>query len=657
MPAETVHHPSQSQAPEKPQFIVPEEHVKGNVRETIDFGDMKNGQRSDKYNTSSVNLDDEYNAFYQSVEKAEAATEGEESTVETHGKALEALVDVAEKAENEAKRANDRIDAMEKIQLELLNRERELRAHFEAKGGLAEDQPRRVRKQDGVTEKLVKYADGSFDWQIIDVDTSATVAEVAAEKPGTDLEVSPGENEEATADDDIVDAEIVTDDELDQELTDIGELKAIDAAPVRQAIEAAPERPAIEAAQKAEFVASSESYKQVLDAMDKYAEITAGKRQGYLGHFLEKSKWLVKIPGMQKLGDWANDRADAKIREARADYETAARGMLDELKQFQAEQEIEDSKERRAEIRAEKLKLLTDMDTELELKIVSEQLEDSGKGAITKKFVDWWVRQEGLGWKGNLKKALAVAAVGGAAGLAVGAFGLSLPGLAVGAVAGAAAGGGLMANVTKRRAGGITQTGETLAEARSNEDMEAKQAAVETVDTDALDVANFTDVVENRTRDEQIRNRARINKGKGVGALAGGAGSALGGAIREGINGIANAAPQPEAPTAPKAVGPELPKTPEFQGLNFDVQDGSGYTQELMDFAQANGHALSPDQSWQLHQDIMNQFGQDYININGDGNDIYLDNGDVRLTETGSGEWAPGVADFIKNWMTTRGLW
>lgn len=673
MPAETVHHPSQSQAPEKPQFIVPEEHVKGNIRETIDFGDMKNGQRSDKYNTQGVNLDDEYNAFYRPEANAEGAeTAGKtQEKVETYEKALEAVI--------------ADVDTM-KLQLELLNKEREERANYERHGGLAEDQPRRVRHQDGVTEKLVKYADGSFDWRIVSVNGEvakrATGDVIVDDTIDGELVDDEHSKEVKQADEDIIDAELVEDDEPEAgkevaipgkevevfrpapapnaPLEDLGELRPIKAAP-EQAIEAAPE-----AAPKPEFQASKESYDKVLEAIDKYAEITAGKRQGYLGHFLEKSKWLVKIPGMQKLADWANDKADAEVRAARNDYETAARGMLDELKQFQAEQEIEDSKERRAEIRAEKLKLLTSMDTDLEGKILAEQLESSGKGAITKKFVDWWVRQEGLGWRGDLKKFLAVAGIGAAAGLAVGAFGLSVSGLAVGALAGGVAGGGLMANVTKRRAGGLTgketqlEDGsihkETLAEARSAEDIAAKQAAIESVDTDDLDVSHFTNVVEGRTRDEQIRNRARINKGKGAGALGGGAGSALGGAVR----GLVDAANVPHVNNvAPPSEGPavEAPKTPEFQGLDFQVEDGSGYTKELMDFAQANGHALSPDQSFELHQALMDKFGQDYININGGGNDIYLDNGDVRLAQPGSAEWVNGVPDFVKSWMAARGLW
>ena len=49
------------------------------------------------------------------------------------------------------------------------------------------------------------------------------------------------------------------------------------------------------------------------------------------------------------------------------------------------------------------------------------------------------------------------------------------------------------------------------------------------------------------------------------------------------------------------------------EGHNFYVQDGSGYSQELIDFANANGQTLTPDQSMELHQHLVDKFGPDYI--------------------------------------------
>lgn len=87
------------------------------------------------------------------------------------------------------------------------------------------------------------------------------------------------------------------------------------------------------------------------------------------------------------------------------------------------------------------------------------------------------------------------------------------------------------------------------------------------------------------------------------------------------------------------------------------IEHGHGYTHELIDLAEANGQHLTPEQAFELHKDLVDQFGQDYIDINGAGNDIYHQYGDIRLSESGAGRWEDGVPEFTAKWMDERGLW
>ena len=297
-------------------------------------------------------------------------------------------------------------------------------------------------------------------------------------------------------------------------------------------------------------------------------------------------------------------------------------------------------------------------EADFQLKVAALQMESSG---ATNKFINWWVQQEGLGGKGRIKKALVIAAGGVAAGLIAGGLAVPIAGIAAGIAAGAGTG----LYVTKKRASGIAEKGGTnsLAEAQGQDDIIRKsQYAKEQLENgNAVSIDDLTKITEERTATEKERNLRRVKAAASVAGLGATGGAAAGGAIREAVlNAFSAEAPAPEVveptPEAP-APTPEAPVAPELQGLNFDVQSGSGYTQELMEFAQANGHALTPDQSWQLHQDLMNQFGQDYININGGGNDIYVDGNDVRLTAPGSATWNDGVGQFVQQWMTDRSLW
>ena len=168
MPAEQMHTSRQGSTPGEAipplhnetqtdaGLVIPAEgNRQRNVRETIDFGDLKNSQRSDKYTTQGVNLEDEYNAFYQPEKGAEATNERVETHERAIGEVAKAVDGLETKFESQAKVVGDL--------------KRQVEEKF-AEKALAEDQPRRVRNQDGVTEKLVKFANGSFEWQGISVD-------------------------------------------------------------------------------------------------------------------------------------------------------------------------------------------------------------------------------------------------------------------------------------------------------------------------------------------------------------------------------------------------------------------------------------------------------------------------------------------------------
>lgn len=72
----------------------------------------------------------------------------------------------------------------------------DLRAKLEASKELAADQPGKERTNDGVTEKLVKYTDGTYAWEIIAVDATNDLLPEEERADGEDsgLELKEGDN-------------------------------------------------------------------------------------------------------------------------------------------------------------------------------------------------------------------------------------------------------------------------------------------------------------------------------------------------------------------------------------------------------------------------------------------------------------------------------
>jgi len=518
---------------------------------------------------------------------------------------------------------------------------------------LAVDQPRRVRKQAGVTERLVKYADGSFAWETVSVDPEIT-RDTSEDKPDEPAEQAEhgghraeGGEAEAHSQELVLTAQTGG---AQAEASEAGAEKSADADR-----ESAP-------AASFEVLIPAELQAELARAQDAYAAAVARERNGFLGHVLQDSQVLIAIPGLQKLASRLNESHDATHGASeRQAYKEVVTKLQEEIRAQSiaargAEQEVFES------IRMATMDVALQSEVNLEIKIAAARMEQSGK---TNKFINWWVRQDGLG--GKIRKGLTVGAAGVTTGVLLGIAGAPL---VLGAVAGGALSAGIGGYVTKKRASGLTEKGgtQTLAEQQQHESIRAKNdfvTAQKFTDGGYADATSLVDMTEADTARETVGNRGRLRNSILAGVATGAAGAGLGELARSSIDqaGDTSRAHTPDTPRAtesapePSPAPGETPSAPELQGTNFTVEAGNGYTHELIDFARANGRLLTPEQSLQLHQDIVNQFGSDYINIGATGGDVYTQAGEVRLAAPGNATWANGVSEYIQQWMAGRGLW
>ncbi len=397
---------------------------------------------------------------------------------------------------------------------------------------------------------------------------------------------------------------------------------------------------------------------ELLEAANRYAELTARDRKSYfIGRYMKDKRSLTgkiigKIPGVRKAIDNLNEKQGAEITDARKQYE---RAVFEAQRQAIIDLERNDSS--RVDMQAAAALIAGEADLALESMIISQR-ETQSKGS--NKFVNWWVKQEGF--KGKLKKAAVVAGAGLATGLTGGVFLGAVGGSLIGGVAG-----GLVANhVTRRRANAEGADGFNLAENQALTDSEEKADIMQKSIDDTteenpayLASESLNEVTEKRSDSEAFQNRSRLRK-----AIAIGKGAVMGaGLLRSGIGGLFDGAPDkpgtPDAPVPeePDVPVPETPRGPEIVGDSFTVEAGNGYIKELQDFGSANGHDLTPQQAENLHHHLMDTFGDDYINIKGAGNDIYMQGTDVRLMEPGKAAWENGVTAEAQKWMANRGLW
>ena len=423
------------------------------------------------------------------------------------------------------------------------------------------------------------------------------------------------------------------------------------------------------------------------EAKNEYAMLTAKDRKSYIRSG-RVARFLAKIPGLRRFTE--NRNQSIETEEAKERYDAASKALIEwELKSLENAGYDEDAK------RQEIINVLVDRDLEFENEVVEQRMQQSKK---TNKFVNFWERSRGItkiisaGGAGFItgavfKTAQSIPHVGG-----------YFPGLVVKG-AGAAAGAWMAGHVRKRRANAEIKDANgnlvTLAEAQSNEDFNNKKTIIENIvnsadiskGSDSIDVGRISHATEQRTKSEVRGNKLRLATtaikgfaGASVGEyIVGHAQSMMAGADTNAhhvvgntndaaMNNSHNTAPSAEsAPTTSVAEPTDTLSAAEpmhspdatgmVEGHNFYVQDGSGYSQELIDFANANGQTLTPDQSMELHQHLVDKFGPDYINIDGVTTDTYLDGNDIRLSAPGNASWENGVPDAVREWMMNNGLW
>lgn len=423
------------------------------------------------------------------------------------------------------------------------------------------------------------------------------------------------------------------------------------------------------------------------EAKNEYARLTAKDRKSYIRSG-RVARFLAKIPGLRRFAEKRDQSIETE--EAKERYDAASKALIEwELKSLESAGYDEDAK------RQEIINVLVDRDLEFENEVVEQRMQQSKK---TNKFVNFWERSRGItkiisaGGAGFItgavfKTAQSIPHVGG-----------YFPGLVVKG-AGAAAGAWMAGHVRKRRANAeIKDTNGnlvTLAEAQSNEDFNNKKTIIENIvnsadiskGSDSIDVGRISHATEQRTKSEVRGNKLRLATtaikgfaGASVGEyIVGHAQSMMAGADTNAhhivgntndaaMNNSHSTAPSAESAPTTSAAEPtdtlsaaEPMHSPDTTGMveghNFYVQDGSGYSQELIDFANANGQTLTPDQSMELHQHLVDKFGPDYINIDGVTTDTYLDGNDIRLSAPGNASWENGVPDAVREWMMNNGLW
>ena len=423
------------------------------------------------------------------------------------------------------------------------------------------------------------------------------------------------------------------------------------------------------------------------EAKNEYARLTAKDRKSYIRSG-RVARFLAKIPGLRRFTE--NRNQSIETEEAKERYDAASKALIEwELKSLENAGYDEDAK------RQEIINVLVDRDLEFENEVVEQRMQQSKK---TNKFVNFWERSRGItkiisaGGAGFItgavfKTAQSIPHVGG-----------YFPGLVVKG-AGAAAGAWMAGHVRKRRANAEIKDANgnlvTLAEAQSNEDFNNKKTIIENIvnsadiskGSDSIDVGRISHATEQRTKSEVRGNKLRLATtaikgfaGASVGEyIVGHAQSMMAGADTNAHHVVGNTndaamnnshSTAPSAESAPTTSAAEPTDTlsaaepmhsPDTTGMveghNFYVQDGSGYSQELIDFANANGQTLTPDQSMELHQHLVNKFGPDYINIDGVTTDTYLDGNDIRLSAPGNASWENGVPDAVREWMMNNGLW
>lgn len=351
------------------------------------------------------------------------------------------------------------------------------------------------------------------------------------------------------------------------------------------------------------------------EAQDKYAEATAKHRNGFMGHLLHNSRFIAKIPLIGKLlkgaADKLNEAQDSiLLGPARTEYKKALLAIQNEIKD-RVLVEFGDGPEAIDSIRMQASDAAIQSEVQLEMKIAALRMERSG---TTNKFMNWWVRQNGLG--GKFMKAGIIVGAGLTAGAILGLAGAPI-------IAGTAFGAGMGAGVglyaTKKRASAITTKGgsETLAQVQGQEDIQRKSAyargQMESEDG-FTSVADLVSMTEDRTGNEKVGNRRRVKSAAGAGALGGTVGASIGSAIRSSIesgSGTSQEVTKQEVPkdklpadTKPETVpdAPPAVEIPQHDGIS--ILNNEGGTQAIQRL-----YGASEDQARSIWNEVFNKFG------------------------------------------------
>lgn len=409
-------------------------------------------------------------------------------------------------------------------------------------------------------------------------------------------------------------------------------------------------------------------------ARDKYANEMARSRRSYIGRFFKSDTQvggiLAKIPGVKAtVRGWNKVKKSSGMqaisRGIDAGFERSAIAAKAEFIEVynQMSEAVASELEARgcsAEM-ASQLSLLGNIaqDEKLEEAIVQKR---QLKSKSTNWFVNKWVEQKGI--KGGLKKAAVVVAAGAATGLTAGIF----LGATAAFVAGATAGGYIGTHVSSRRANSLDNDIKTLAQVQSEEDTTKKEQLIrdrhEAGETGSVE--DIVGITELRTNQELVGNRNRVKTSAAIGGLSGRA--AIYGydqiqnifnntGSMKGSGQVVNGGPEhtpPEPPAHTPSHTPTPHPTPEnpIRGLeNFTVENGNGITHELMDFAQANGHQITPEQANHLYENLLSRLGPNNII---DGGTYVRQAGDIGISSPGATSWTPQAQEILTNLLTLR---
>lgn len=691
MPAETLH--TTHQGP-KPGETVTESGIilpagvdrQKNVRETIQFDNLDS--RSTKYNSAGVDPDNPYNAFASEAPQAEAAgpdfaaDQPRRSRTNPESGAAEKLVKLSsgelkwlpvdqapvfeKKTEQEARQGlHEKAIETVAIGIDDLEQSNEKQdEEIEALRQQVADQSEQIKKQSEQIDDLIKKIAALS--ALLENPTSNSEVKT----PGKELELFNPEG--SGAEEEIIDAEVVDDDQL--EVLE-GELE--DAEGAVEQLETLEQ-------ENGSYELSPELTAALDKARNRYAQLTAKHRASIRGHYLQNSTKLIAIPGVRKLADWLGKKPDAEIETARSEYALALKNLQQDLVN-QAREEYEESPELDAWLREETAALAIGNEEKLEAQIVNERLHNSGK---ISKLADWWVRQEGT--SGKWKRGLIIAGAA-AAGIGLGVLG-GVSGIAALAAAGAAAGAGvgfgMSRNINKKR-GGVGdarvvapqaprepgteiatgneapdanvevsnpqyQDGRVAAE-QARDDIAAKKAyAAEQIrQGKEVDVDELTRLTEIRTGDEKQGNRARTMAFTGTAAGAGVVGAVGGTMLRDALDNAPVTKGAEEKVVEEKVVEEVAPPTPEFAGDDFDVQYGNGLTHEIQEFAAANGKEISGQRAYDIYKELLAERGQDGII---DTATYVMGDGDIGISSPGASGWQDGVGQNILDKLAARGL-